>query len=1639
MTVNAADPSREYAFDVESTATLTASVAEGHRFAGWTGGACAEDVKSLVCVVPAGTVGSVAATATFEAFRSGLAVSVSGPGAAGGSVALDFGVASPMGVANQNDRFTTSTAVTALAGTTLTATTADGYAFSGWTPAGALSCAGGTDADVCVLAFGAGDSATVEAAFTLVATTLTVSANANGRVRVFIRSSLVADVEAGTSNEHAFNVESTARLRALPFGSYSLLSWTLPSGLECADDSARNVCELANVVGSVAATATFRAVQRRLEVSVAGAGGSVAITGAAVGEAMPGKPYLRTLVSSLPLSLETTLTAMERDGYAFSGWTLTGGLSCEARPDPRACLLGPDLDSVLGDATAEAAFTAIPTTLTVSVVGDGGSVAVDFGDGGSVVTLNAADPSRDFAFNVESTATLTATADDEHHLFAGWTGGACADEGPICVVPARTVGSVAATATFVAFLSGLAVSVSGPGAAGGSVALDFGVGSPMGVANQNVRFTTSTAVAKLPRTTLTATTADGYAFSGWTLSSTGLSCAEGATSSICTLVVVLDDVESLISVEAAFTLVATTLTVSAGPNGSVNAIVRGVAATEPVGAGSSQDFAFDVESTATLRAVPASDHAFLGWTLSSGLSCAGGTADNVCMLEAKTVGSVAATATFVGLVATTLTVSAGPNGSVNAIVRGVAATEPVGAGSSQDFAFNVESTARLTAVPAPGYRLVEWTGACAEDMQGLVCVVPAGTVGSVAAKAIFTANHASLALLALVVSSAAESNFLVEAYVDLGLGASRPARPGLPYNTDNRPVLLLIGSTLTATTTGPTGAGYRFAGWMLSAGLSCEGGLDATPCVLAGDIVGSEATATATFTLVATTLTVSAGPNGSVNAIVRGVAATEPVGAGSSQDFAFDVESTATLRAVPASGHAFLSWTLSSGLSCVGGTADNVCMLGAKTVGSVAATATFEVATVSAWQGPGSVSLSLDRNTFTANPYYEGAFVEWKGGPDDGCDGTTDLVCDLSSVVGRDSTPLAVFRPFAVGIKSLVFGFGYAVTPDYFRVNFRANQRGGFSPVPGLGRLEPSSTLQFLKVSVHLLPWSLASYLTEACNGDDCGAADGGERILVQADSLAATGYFKTPASRSSLNYFGSALALSTDGATLAVGAYGDITSSTGTFVPTGVDDPRLVGIRSRRAAGAAYIYRRSSTGQWTIEAVIKAPKVDPRDSFGTTLALSADGTTLAVGAPEEDSASTGTFTAPDGEGYQAALDSDDAGNSGAVTVYRRSGSAWSVEAFVKAPKAGSGDRFGEVLALSADGATLAVGAPEEDSASTGTFTAPDGEGYQAALDSGDAGNSGAVTVYRRSGSAWSVETFVKAPVAGFNDQFGTALALDSSGTTLAVGAPFEASASAGVFTAPDGEGYQAALDSDDAGNSGAVTVYRRSGSAWSVETFVKAPVAGGGDQFGTALALDSSGTTLAVGAPFEGSASTGTFTAPDGEGYQAALDSDDAGNSGAVTVYRRSGSEWSVETFVKAPVAGFNDQFGTALALDSSGATLAVGAPFEASASAGVFAAPDGEGYQAALDSDDAGNSGAVTVYRRSGSAWSVEAFVKASNTGASDQFGSALALSADSATLAVGAEREGSDMQLLQPISGDRSRDSSGNVLHSGAVYLY
>ncbi|MCA9676992.1 MAG: cadherin-like beta sandwich domain-containing protein [Kofleriaceae bacterium] len=170
--------------------------------------------------------------------------------------------------------------------------------------------------------------------------------------------------------------------------------------------------------------------------------------------------------------------------------------------------------------------------------------------------------------------------------------------------------------------------------------------------------------------------------------------------------------------------------------------------------------------------------------------------------------------------------------------------------------------------------------------------------------------------------------------------------------------------------------------------------------------------------------------------------------------------------------------------------------------------------------------------------------------------------------------------------------------------------------------------------------------------------------------------------------------------------------------------------------------------------------------------------------------------------------------------------------------------------------------------------------------------------------------------------------------------------------------------------------------------------------------------------------ASSGTVTAP-----YALAPGDNAFNidvrvgtlsrSYELTVNR--GSE-AIEHFAyaKASNVGDGDHFG---AVAISGDTLVVGAPNEDSSATGV------NGDQG---NDNSPDSGAVYVFRRTGPVWHQEAYLKASNRGGQDHFGSAVAISGD--TIVVGAPAEDSDAVVVNGSSGDVSVD-----FNSGAAYVF
>ncbi len=442
-------------------------------------------------------------------------------------------------------------------------------------------------------------------------------------------------------------------------------------------------------------------------------------------------------------------------------------------------------------------------------------------------------------------------------------------------------------------------------------------------------------------------------------------------------------------------------------------------------------------------------------------------------------------------------------------------------------------------------------------------------------------------------------------------------------------------------------------------------------------------------------------------------------------------------------------------------------------------------------------------------------------------------------------------------------------------------------------------------------------------------------------------------------------VSIAIDGDTIVVGAIGEDSNASG-----------VNGDQANNSvlwAGAAYVFVRDGA-DWTQQAYLKASNPGENDSFGWSVAIYGD--TIVVGAPFEDSNASGV------NGNQA---DDSAAGSGAAYVFVRSGSTWTQQAYLKASNTDAGDAFGSSVAVRSD--TIVVGAPQEASNATG-------------VDGDQADNSatwaGAAYVFVRDAGVWTQQAYLKASNTDAGDLFGSSVAL--TGDRAAIGAYGEASGASGV------NGDQA---DNSAPSSGAVYVFARSGAIWTQEAYLKASNTDAGDVFGYSLAMHSF--RLVVGAPVEASGASGV------NGDQA---DNSAPSAGAAYVFVRSSSTWTQEAYLKASNPDAFDDFGIAVAI--SGARLVVGALLEASSATGV------DGNQT---DNSAINSGAAYVFVRDGSDWTQHAYLKASNTGAEDRFGSAVALSGDS--LVVGAYSEDSS---AIGVNGNEADNSAGG---SGAAY--
>jgi len=328
---------------------------------------------------------------------------------------------------------------------------------------------------------------------------------------------------------------------------------------------------------------------------------------------------------------------------------------------------------------------------------------------------------------------------------------------------------------------------------------------------------------------------------------------------------------------------------------------------------------------------------------------------------------------------------------------------------------------------------------------------------------------------------------------------------------------------------------------------------------------------------------------------------------------------------------------------------------------------------------------------------------------------------------------------------------------------------------------------------------------------------------------------------------------------------------------------------------------------------------------------------------------------------------------------------------YVKASNTDPGDQFGQRVVVS--GNIMAVTAREERSNATGV----NGNQMDNSLLS-----AGAVYVFERNPTGiWNQTAYLKPPNMTLRDGFGSALAI--SGNTIVAGALFEDSSATGVNGSPNNEGNR---------NSGAAYVFVRDAQGtWSQQAYLKASNAGSRDVFG--ISADIDGDTIVIGANQEDSNATGVG------GDQA---NNSAGESGAAYVFTRDAlGVWTQQAYLKASNTAGGDDFGRVVAVD--GDTIAVGASNEDSGATGVGGDET---------SNTASSSGAVYVFTRNAAGvWAQQAYVKASNTGAEDRFGSGVDLDGD--TLIVSAPREDSD---ATGVDGDGTNDLAED---SGAVYVF
>ena len=213
-------------------------------------------------------------------------------------------------------------------------------------------------------------------------------------------------------------------------------------------------------------------------------------------------------------------------------------------------------------------------------------------------------------------------------------------------------------------------------------------------------------------------------------------------------------------------------------------------------------------------------------------------------------------------------------------------------------------------------------------------------------------------------------------------------------------------------------------------------------------------------------------------------------------------------------------------------------------------------------------------------------------------------------------------------------------------------------------------------------------------------------------------------------------------------------------------------------SSGAAYVFEKVS-GLWIQTAKLVPIDGSARDNFGTSAAI--HGNRIIIGAYRDD---------------EPAVD------SGSAFIFEKVSGSWTEVTKVSASNGGTGDRFGQSVALYNNLAI--VGAFYSDAAGT---------------------DSGTAYIYRFNGTTWAEEATLIHGNSAARDRFGVSVALDSS--TAIVGA----------------------IGTDLTGpSSGSAIVFTEQNGVWVESQTLVAANAAAGDTFGRSISFD--GQTIVIGSP---------------------------------------------------------------------------------------------------------------------------------------------------------------------------------------------